>query len=146
MQLSRSLSIPLSISALVVALAAAGLATAKGRDHGGLPDVDTHIERMTESLGLSGQQQEEIRAVLIEQRAKLETLRDQAHSEGRSPELREAIRETWVETKERIEASLSDQQIDAFRDDRHEHRAHRRHGRGDCDGEHGEPEEGSEQL
>jgi Spy/CpxP family protein refolding chaperone len=126
------------LCATALALALAGPGAAEPRGHGGPPDVATQVERMSDELGLDAGQQEALRAVLEEQRAAFETLREQARSEGRSPELRSAFRDTFRETQERIEALLTPEQVEAFRNMRADRRhGHRRH-KGDCDSDDSE--------
>jgi Spy/CpxP family protein refolding chaperone len=138
MQISRRSLIALFAASL--SLAVAGAALAKGPGHGEPPDIDTQLAHMTERLALSDQQQEDIRSVLVEQRAKLEALHQQARDDGRSPELRDAMRDAWIETKERIEAQLTDEQVEQLRADHHNHRQHAGGGHG-CGGSNGPQED-----
>lgn len=141
MRISRLSLLALCSSALAIALA--GAALAKGGFHGEPPDIDTRISHMTEQLDLTDQQQEDIRAVMLEQQAKLVALRDQIDAEGHSPELTEAMREAFMETRERIEAQLSDEQLEEFRERRWKHRGHARRG---CAGGGGDQEGPDERL
>lgn len=121
------------LCATALVLAFAGPIAAGERGHGDPPDVATQVERMTERLGLDAAQQETLRAVLEEQRARFEALREQAQSEGRSPELRSAFRDAFRETQERIEALLTPEQVEAFRS-MHAERGHGHGGhKGHCD-------------
>ena len=113
MKISRLSRLALFSSALAIAVA--GAALAKGGFHGEPPDIDTRLSHMTEQLGLSDQQQEDIRAVMLEQLAKLVALQEQMDTEGHDPELREAVRKAFMESRQRIEAQLSDQQLETFR-------------------------------
>jgi hypothetical protein len=88
----------LAVCSSALAVAVAGVALAKGGFHGEPLDLDTRLSHMTEQLGLSGQQQEDIRLVMLEQQAKLVALREQIDREGHGPELKEAVREAFMET------------------------------------------------
>ena len=129
MRMHRASLLALWGSALAIAFA--GSALARGPHHGEPPDIDTRISRMTERLELSGEQQEDIRAVMVEQQEKILALLDQMEAEGRTPELKDAMRETFEETRDRIEAQLSDEQIEKLQQGRWM-RAH--HGRRGCGG------------
>lgn len=102
------------VCTVALSLAFAGLAAAWEHGHGGPPDIDTQVQRMTELLDLDAQQQQSLRSVLEEQRAKLDALREQAKTEGRSEDLRSAFRDTARETRERIEALLTPDQLQKF--------------------------------
>jgi Spy/CpxP family protein refolding chaperone len=121
------------LCAAALVLAVAGSAAAGERRHGKLPDVSTQVERMTEHLGLDAGQQEALRSVLEEQRVRFEALHEQARSEGRSPELRSAFRDAFRETQQRIEALLTPEQLQAFRNMHAERHHHGHRGHGGCD-------------
>jgi hypothetical protein len=132
----------LAVCSSALAVAVAGVALAKGGFHGEPLDLDTRLSHMTEQLGLSGQQQEDIRLVMLEQQAKLVALREQIDREGHGPELKEAVREAFMETRERIEAQLSDEQLEEFRERRWKHRGHARRGCGGGGGGEGDGSDG----
>jgi len=75
-------------------------------------DPDTQLQRMTQQLDLTADQQSQIKPLLVERQQKLETLRaDQSTSQD---DRRAKARTISQETHSKIEAILTDQQKQKF--------------------------------
>lgn len=88
----------------VLVLAAASPATAQDRMR--KHDPEEHVAKLQEELNLDAQQTEQIRAILAEQHAKFQALREEGDRESN----REAFRQHREETHARIQEVLNDEQ------------------------------------
>lgn len=122
-----------TLAALCAALLASPV-SAQGHRRGGPPDVETRLSHLTEKLDLSDEQREQLRPLLEEHDEKLRALLDRARSgEADRASLRGDLSDLQRDLDQKLEALLTEEQMDEFRKFRDEQRQRtreRRAGRG----------------
>jgi Spy/CpxP family protein refolding chaperone len=132
----RLATLLLLLLALPLAASAGGKGQKGGKRH---HDPEQRLAHMTETLGLSTTQQEQLEPILEQQAESFRALREQKRSGANREELRESFRAQRESNAAQVEAVLDEQQVATFREMRAEReqrmREHRgsRHQRGDGD-------------
>jgi Spy/CpxP family protein refolding chaperone len=98
--------------------------------HGGMPNPDEQVKRLTKELKLSADQQSQLKQIFADQEKSRE--QDRESMQNMSPEDRRAkFEQTRQEMDSKIEAILTDAQKKKFTEMRSKMMQHRQHGQGE---------------